>query len=732
MEATENSPSARPAVRALERLAQDRVDPVAAADRHGRLVDHDGEVAADVPADALRGRAQVLQVGVAVRQRRGLHGDEDHLGAGHRLGVVGGEGHPLGRLGEQRVHVRLVDRRPPGPQHLDLGLVEVDAGHVVAEEGQADAGGEADVARSDDAHLHREVPFPSRPLHTVTHSRNSTETRDADRRGHGGEIRIRSGPAIDFDPMLTMQDALARLHRLLDRQGCLTVQPMNTEVGAGTLNPATFLRVLGPEPWRVVYVEPSVRPDDSRYGENPNRIQTHTQFQVILKPEPGNPQELYLGSLAALGIDVAAHDVRFVEDNWASPALGAWGLGWEVWLDGLEITQFTYFQQAGGLNLDPPSVEITYGIERILMALQGVTALQGHRVRAGRQLRRGVRPGRVRDVALLPRRRRRRRQPAAARAVRGRGAAADRRRPAGARAHLRAEVLARVQRAGRPRRGVHRRAGRRVRPDAPAGRRRGAELWMARREELGHPLGVATPPPPRGRVRGGRRRPSRRAPRHAGLRDRHRGDAAGRGAARPATRCGASSPTRLGGTRLGARRGPGARHPAPADRRGRPRWPPGRTTTCARSAARRPTRRTAAGASQGFARVRRASRWTRCGRADVNGVPHLVVRAARGRPAPRRPCSPRCSRRSSTGLRSAKNMRWNDPQLAFTRPIRWLLALWGDEVVPVAVSALAAGRRDPGAAHAARPGGRRSRRPRRSWRRSRCRHRRRPGGPRTT
>jgi glycyl-tRNA synthetase len=173
--------------------------------------------------------------------------------------------------------------------------------------------------------------------------------------------------------MLTMQAALARLTRYWTDQGCLTVQPMNTEVGAGTLNPATFLRVLGPEPWRVVYVEPSVRPDDSRYGENPNRIHTHTQVQVILKPEPGDAQELYLGSLAALGVDVAAHDVRFVEDNWASPALGAWGLGWEVWLDGLEITQFTYFQQAGGVNLEPVSVEITYGVERILMALQGVT-----------------------------------------------------------------------------------------------------------------------------------------------------------------------------------------------------------------------------------------------------------------------------------------------------------------------------------------------------------------------
>jgi len=169
-----------------------------------------------------------------------------------------------------------------------------------------------------------------------------------------------------------MQDALLALQKYWTDRGCMVVQPFNTEVGAGTANPATALRVLGPEPWHVGYVEPSVRPDDARYGENPNRLQTHTQFQVILKPDPGNPQELYLGSLEVLGIDIDAHDIRFVEDNWASPALGAWGLGWEVWLDGLEITQFTYFQQAGGMTLDPVSVEITYGIERILMALQGV------------------------------------------------------------------------------------------------------------------------------------------------------------------------------------------------------------------------------------------------------------------------------------------------------------------------------------------------------------------------
>jgi glycyl-tRNA synthetase len=172
--------------------------------------------------------------------------------------------------------------------------------------------------------------------------------------------------------LLTFQDAIARLQAYWASQGCAIWLPHNVEVGAGTYNPGTFLHVLGPEPWNVVYVEPSIRPDDARYGENPNRFGRHHQLQVILKPDPGDPQELYLASLGAIGVDLRRHDIRFVEDNWESPALGAWGLGWEVWLDGLEITQFTYFQQAGSLNLDPVAVEITYGIERILMALQDV------------------------------------------------------------------------------------------------------------------------------------------------------------------------------------------------------------------------------------------------------------------------------------------------------------------------------------------------------------------------
>ncbi|MBW7884551.1 MAG: glycine--tRNA ligase subunit beta, partial [Caldilineaceae bacterium] len=168
----------------------------------------------------------------------------------------------------------------------------------------------------------------------------------------------------------SMQEVISRLHEFWAAHGCTIAQPYSEKVGAGTMNPATVLRVLGPEPWNVAYVEPSYRPDDGRYAENPNRMQMHHQYQVILKPDPGNPQELYLASLEAIGLDRTRHDIRFVEDNWESPALGAWGLGWEVWLDGQEITQFTYFQQSGSLPLDPVSVEITYGLDRIVMYLQ--------------------------------------------------------------------------------------------------------------------------------------------------------------------------------------------------------------------------------------------------------------------------------------------------------------------------------------------------------------------------
>ncbi|GAB4463646.1 MAG: glycine--tRNA ligase [Anaerolineales bacterium] len=182
-------------------------------------------------------------------------------------------------------------------------------------------------------------------------------------------------------PPSTFQDIILKLQSFWAAHGCLITQPYYTQVGAGTMNPATFLRVLGPEPWNVAYVEPSVRPDDGRYGENPNRFQVHYQYQVILKPDPASrpgstgPQELYLESLKALGIDPRQHDIRFVEDNWEQPAISAWGLGWEVWLDGQEITQFTYFQQMGGVTLDPVSVELTYGLERILIALNNAKAI---------------------------------------------------------------------------------------------------------------------------------------------------------------------------------------------------------------------------------------------------------------------------------------------------------------------------------------------------------------------
>ena len=168
------------------------------------------------------------------------------------------------------------------------------------------------------------------------------------------------------------QDVILRLQTFWGQQGCAILQPLDLEVGAGTFHPATFLRALGPAPWRAVYVQPSRRPGDARYGENPNRLGHYYQLQVIKKPSPPDIQDRYLESLEAIGIDLGGHDVRFVEDDWESPTLGAWGLGWEVWLDGMEVSQFTYFQQCGGFELDPISVELTYGLERLTMYLQGV------------------------------------------------------------------------------------------------------------------------------------------------------------------------------------------------------------------------------------------------------------------------------------------------------------------------------------------------------------------------
>ncbi len=169
-----------------------------------------------------------------------------------------------------------------------------------------------------------------------------------------------------------LQDVIMSLQGFWTQRGCLLAQPHDVETGAGTFNPATFLRALGPEPWAVAYVEPSRRPTDGRYGDNPYRMHLHHQFQVIVKPSPDDIQDVYLASLAHLGLDLTRHDIRFVEDDWESPTLGAWGLGWEVWLDGMEVTQFTYFQQVGSIDCDPISVELTYGLERLAMFLQGI------------------------------------------------------------------------------------------------------------------------------------------------------------------------------------------------------------------------------------------------------------------------------------------------------------------------------------------------------------------------
>ena len=171
---------------------------------------------------------------------------------------------------------------------------------------------------------------------------------------------------------LSFQDLILTLHSSWSDRGCLILQPYDVEVGAGTLHPATVLRALGPKPWNAAYVQPSRRPGDGRYGENPNRLQHYYQYQVILKPNPPDMQDLYLGSLAAIGIDPKLHDIRFVEDDWENPTVGAWGLGWEVWCDGMEVSQYTYFQQVGGLDVDPVAGELTYGLERLAMYVQGV------------------------------------------------------------------------------------------------------------------------------------------------------------------------------------------------------------------------------------------------------------------------------------------------------------------------------------------------------------------------
>ena len=497
--------------------------------------------------------------------------------------------------------------------------------------------------------------------------------------------------------MLTMQDALGRLADYWSALGCLTVQPMNTEVGAGTMNPATLLRVLGPEPWRVAYVEPSVRPDDSRYGENPNRLQTHTQFQVILKPEPGDAQALYLGSLEALGIDLNAHDVRFVEDNWASPALGAWGLGWEVWLDGLEITQFTYFQQAGGVNLDPVSTEITYGVERILMALQKVTHFKDIAYADGVSY--GEIFGQAEyeisryylDDADVP----------ATREMLNLYAAEAQRMidaglPVPAYVHIlkcshafnvldargavstadRASEFARM---------------RRMTADVVG-------LWARRREELGHPLGV-TPPfaddPTTDGVETGAQivTPAGHAPSpvvfEIGTEELPPSEA------RTARRQLADAlTTQLAASRLSHGTIDVVATPRRlvafiqdvADREpDHIRVVKGPRVSAAFDDHGGPTR-----AAQGFARSQGLT-VDQLEHDTVAGHEYLVARVAEtGQPA--RTVLAEIFTAAVNALRPAKNMRWRDPGLSFSRPIRWILALHGQDIIPATLSTLHAGR----------------------------------------
>ncbi len=493
-----------------------------------------------------------------------------------------------------------------------------------------------------------------------------------------------------------MQDAIRKLSDYWTSRGCLTWQPFNTEVGAGTMNPATVLRVLGPEPWDVAYVEPSVRPDDSRYGENPNRLQTHTQFQVILKPEPGDPQEQYLGSLEALGIDLAAHDVRFVEDNWQQPAIGAWGLGWEVWLDGMEITQFTYFQQVGGQNLDPVPVELTYGMERILMAQQGVTHfkdivyslqpdgtpitygeafgqqeyemsryyLDDADVEANRRLYETYVAEAARMVeARLP-------VPAhyyvlksshAFNVMDARGAISTTER---------AKAF-----------GTMRRLARDL-----------CSLWVERREELGFPLlrpvedspvqlpavardSLPTTPQTLALEIGVEELPPHVVPQTI---EAVRAALAGKLAA---TRLEHGEITVDGTPRriVATVAAVAAVEPDAEEFRKGPKW------GAAFDATGNPTK-----ALEGFMRGQGVG-VDEIVKAEIGGVEVAAVRSTRsGRAAI--DVLPEILAAVVSGLRAEKNMRWCDPDLSFSRAIRWLVALWGPAVVPFAVSRLVAGR----------------------------------------
>ncbi|NEA37578.1 glycine--tRNA ligase [Streptomyces sp. SID13031] len=489
--------------------------------------------------------------------------------------------------------------------------------------------------------------------------------------------------------MLTMQDALLALTKYWTDRGCMVVQPFNTEVGAGTLNPATILRVLGPEPWRVAYVEPSVRPDDARYGENPNRLQTHTQFQVVLKPDPGNPQELFLASLEVLGVDIDAHDVRFVEDNWANPATGSWGLGWEVWLDGLEITQFTYFQQAGGMTLDPVSVEITYGIERIMMALQGVSHFKDISYAPG--ISYGEAFGQAEyemsryyldDADVDSQKRLFEEYANEARRM------LDLRLPVPAHVHvLRCSHTFNVLDArGAVSTTERAKAFGRMRTLA----REVATLWAERRTELEHPLGIAELPaavsaPTEFPIMSG----TRQLLFEIGTEEMPPSEVTKTAEAVRKVLTEKLAATRLGHGEVTTYATPrrvvafvAAVQASEPDAEKVSRGP--------KKAAAFDADGNITKAAAGFARGQKVEP-SELHDLEVDGVEYVAVT----KPDPGRGAAEVLSgvlAEIVSGLRSDKNMRWNDTKLSFTRPVRWLVALLGDQVVPVSVSSLSAGR----------------------------------------
>jgi hypothetical protein len=287
--------------------------------------------------------------------------------------------------------------------------------------------------------------------------------------------------------MLTFQQIILKLQSYWDAQGCALLQPYDMEVGAGTSHTATFLRALGPEPWKAAYVQPSRRPKDGRYGDNPNRLQHYYQYQVVLKPAPANILELYLGSLEALGFDLKKNDIRFVEDDWENPTLGAWGLGWEVWLNGMEVTQFTYFQQVGGIDCKPITGEITYGLERLAMYLQGVDNVYDLQVDRHAEVRRRLPPERGGAEHLQLRAQRRGLPASPPSRPRKAGQVPDGAATGAAGLRAGAEGRAHLQPAGRARRHQRDRTRRLHRPHPQPGAQRGAEL-LDSRARLGFPM----------------------------------------------------------------------------------------------------------------------------------------------------------------------------------------------------------------------------------------------------